>query len=255
MQTPSRISARLMALAGIAACAASIAPAACQRASASSSRSRGARKTQIAPVKLGDVVISGFQSISGAVGKNAVIEGPNSTVDVVNPDEPRSKTKVQATNMTVLFDEKTNKSTKMELEGNVRVSGTRPMKEQKGVETFYVSGTKSIYYKSEGRLIMEGPVNFRGEQPAADGKSKKVVTGTGSFATYNENTEVVTLEGGFRALYSNPTMLKEPGADIAGNKLMLDLSKNPIEYKITSDKGHEHISFEPIEKPKKKEQK
>lgn len=245
---------RLLAFVALTVGGVLITPALCQRAKAAGSKVRAAKRQENPPITFGDVTISRFVTGTFKVNDYAIVEGPNLTVDTVDPQDANSKTKLQAHIIRVFMDSKTLQSKRLEAEGSVRISGTRPSADKKSVQTFEGTGSKGVYLRTEGRMVLEGPVTFRGEQPATDGKSKQTVTGTAASATFDEKNNIISLEGGFEAKLFDPANLRGP-AMVQGGKLEVNLASSPYEYKIHADKTHGKLEFQPLQKPKKKENK
>src|SRR5204863_4958266 len=82
-------------------------------------------------------------------------------------------------------DKKKGTVARVEAAGGVRFSGQRRIPKSKGTQLINGSGSKGVYFKEEGRLVLNGPVEYYAEQPTTDGKGKQWVRGTANEATYD----------------------------------------------------------------------
>lgn len=204
-----------------------VAPAAYRRAG----RARRQQKQQPA-IHFGDVDLSGFTDLElDSANGVAKVSGPGTTVDSVDPKDPKSKTRLQSSAFTAYLDPKDSKRVERVVSGaGFRFHGTRPS-QGSGVQTLDGTGSRGVYYKSEGRMVLEGPVDFHGEQPSSDGKSVEKVDGKAGQATYDENKQVLTLEGGVSATWVSPPRFPDP-MPFASETLQVDMSKRPYFVKL-----------------------
>jgi Flp pilus assembly protein TadG len=221
-------------------------------------RSLTARRQQDAPkqgtIQFGDVQLSNFKNLSVNYASGlAKIDGANSTVDTVDANIPGAKTRLQASQFVVYLSPKNVQQVeRVEAIGNMRYTSTRPVTGG-GVMLLRGTGSKGTYFKQEGRRRVDGPVNFYGEAPTADGKAKQTATGTAPLATYDQNKQLLTLSGGVNLTLILPgfAMGELP---VHGDTIAIDMSSRPYNYNITNQEpGEGNIRFRPA--PPKTDQK
>ena len=94
--------------------------------------------------------------------------------------------------------------------GNVRFNGSRPLPQNQGTQVFNGSGSKATYLKEQGRLVVDGPVNYYAEQPVKldkDETGKQWIRGTASEAVYDEKGKTLTLTGSVKAKAFDPASM------------------------------------------------
>jgi lipopolysaccharide export system protein LptA len=193
----------------------------------------------------GDVTLTNYTSLSGIFTKYVVAEGPNTTVDALDPKQ-KGTSRLQASKITVYFIEKTsNQVDRIEAVGNVRFSGKRPSAGG-GDQTVRGTGSKALYYRQEGRVVLQGPVTFYAEQPTADGKGKQWVQGTAKEAEYDNEKETLSLTGGVNATVAAEG-LEKPAKVTDAESIRLELAEHPYKFNI---KGG-NVNFQPKEPEKK----
>jgi lipopolysaccharide export system protein LptA len=212
-------------------------------------RSRGARRQEPQknqPFHFGDITISNYAEMKGTLGVVMEARGPNTTVEVLDPKQPKVKTRLHAAVMKAHFVQNSgNEVERIEATGSVRYLSSRPT----GVgETQVLEGTASraIYYKNQGRLVLEGPIGYTGRRSDKNGASIQSVKGTAGSASYDEEKQIVSLNGDVNATFTSPS-LKTPATLTGASNITVDLSKQPLEYEMKGGK----IQFEPKEGEKK----
>jgi lipopolysaccharide export system protein LptA len=198
------------------------------------------------PIQFGDVTVSNFKTgdlrYSEGIGK---IDGANSTVEAVDPNHPEAKTRLQASQFLIHLSPKNLQQVeRVEAIGNVRYSVTRPA-DGGGTVLLRGTGTKGTYWKQEGRMRMDGPVNFYGEQPTRDGKAKQSATGTASVATYDQEKQILSLSGGVNLKLVMPGAIIGE-APVHGDTITIEMASRPYNYHISNDEPSENnIRFKP----------
>src|SRR5436309_3379424 len=95
-----RNSTTLRAIVCWAGIIAAVTPAVCQRARPVVAKAR--RHRQEGTVQINDVTVSSYLKIEGSLTGSHVATGPDVTVDVADPKEPRSQSRVQAQVITIV---------------------------------------------------------------------------------------------------------------------------------------------------------
>jgi hypothetical protein len=217
-------------------------------------RTRGRQQAQQpAPVHFGDLTIEKYRNISFDLPKGLItVVGPNTTVDSVDPKQPKATNRLQASQIVVhLVSGSTREVEKVQADGPVKFNSTRPAGKD-GVTTFSGTGTKGTYFKKEGRLVLNGPVSFTGAQPSADMKSEQSVSGTAGEARYDENKEELVLSGGVKAKVFAPESLSGP-APFTCDVFRIELATRPYRFFLNNDDPDTgSIQIRPKEQPKDK---
>lgn len=213
-------------------------------------------------IRFGQAVIFGQKDIDLDFGNGVVtLTGPNSTVDMIDPKQPNVKARLQASKIIVYLIREKDKNTgkevvgkevhHIEMIGNVRFNGARPTPTG-GIQTLRGNGSKGTYLKTEGKLILEGPVTFYGEQPTADGMAKQSVDGKSNKATYDEKEELLKLNGDVKVILVLPGNLEGP-TTFYGDEITVEMAKRPYKFQIHSNEpATEPIVIKPSQPPKKK---
>ena len=200
----------------------------------------------------GDITLNGIIEMKFVPGQSVVAEGPNVTVDSVDR-ETGTKSQLIARKMTASMG-KGYKVERVEATGNVRFSGARPLPGGKATQIFNGSGSKATYFKQQGRLVIDGPVSYYAEQPVEGQAAKQWVRGTAAEAVYDEKSRTLTLTGSVKAKAFDPeSMPPDQPADIIADKIVIDMTKQPYEYRIlNNDPGSGQVRI-PIKPQPKKE--
>lgn len=227
-----------------------------QRAPAKVTRVRAHRRTrqdQQTPanaVHFGDIQLYGFADadIDLPHGK-AVFTGPNTTVDAADPKQPDAKSRLKAREIVaILVPKSANKVERVEAAGSVQFESSRPM--VGGAQTFHGTGSKGTFFKQERRLTFEGPVEFNGGQPSADGKGRQSIAGTADSGEYDESKQTLTLRGGVNATINSPE-LDQP-SKVIGDEVQVDMSQRPYRYHIHNANSDGSVTIHPKQSPPKK---
>ena len=205
------------------------------------------RAVQQAPLHLGDVSLSRFVTLSFVPGKRAVVRGADTLVETADPSQPNAVTRLQASEIVAYLLPNTNQAERVEANGNVRFSGTRPAPGG-GVQSFRGTGTKGTYLRSARRVTLQGPVSFSSEQ-TVDGGSQ-TVSGTSGEATYDEAKQHLSLTGDVDLTITDPS-IKGPGK-IQGDEVDVNLAAHPYEIEVRNNqRGNKGIQFQPKQGTKK----
>lgn len=219
-------------------------------------RRLASRKVQAqAGFTFGDVVLRGYREMKFVPGKSVVAEGPNTTVDSVDR-ESGAKSQLLATNITATMG-KGYTVDKVVATGNVRFNGTRPLPQGGGTQVFNGSGARATFFKQQGRLVVDGPVSYYAEQPAKQEQNqagKQWIRGTSAEAVYDEKGKTLTLDGNVKAKAFDPaSMPANQPADIVADKVTIDMSKSPYEYRLeNNDTSSGQIRVPIKQQPKEK---
>lgn len=196
-------------------------------------------------VQFGDIDLFGFLTVQGVIGKSVIVQGPNTTVDSAN-EQTGAKSRIKSPRITANMS-KGGKVDRIDLAGPLSYEGTRQAVGRKGSQIVRFTGTKGTYFKTEGRLVVEGPVDYYAEQPNAEGTGKQWVKGVADQATYDDEKRVLRLEGSVKANVFDPENFDKP-QPITAEFAEFDMSKQPTEFRL----GPGTISVEPKPKPKDK---
>ncbi len=209
-----------------------------------------------APIRFGDIELSNYARASVRLGVSATVTGENTTVDANDP-KAKAKGQLVASELRAFMAPKTKTTVeRIEAEGNVRFSGSRPTTDGKGVTNVRTSGTKVVYYKLKGFMEFTGPVRFAADQPSADGKSRESVEGVADRATYDQEKRIVVLKGNVSATVVTADTPPE-GSKFSGDVVKVDMSEASylIDIENESRQGKVNIRLkdqEPAPAPKKK---
>ena len=181
----------------------------------------------------GDISIVA-QEMKFVPGRSVVAEGPNVIVDSLDK-ETGTKSQLMARKITATMG-KGFVVDRVEATGNVRFNATRHMAGGKGALVFNGSGSKATHFKQQGRLVIDGPVNYYAEQPVEGQAGKQWVRGTAAEAIYDEKGRTLTLTGSVKAKAFDPeSMPPDRPADIIADKLVIDMTKQPYEYTLLNN--------------------
>jgi lipopolysaccharide export system protein LptA len=201
---------------------------------------RRGRQEQAAPLSerklaFGDVNMTGIGSMEGDFTE-VHVTGKSVTVD---SDDPKTGSTTHMTaRQFIVKRPKGGAVSTVEAIGAVKFSGVRPATGRKGMQTFNGSGSKGTYFKQEGRLELDGPVDYYVEQPTATGTGKQWVRGTSDHATYDENKKRLVLTGHVHAKLADSEALEEGKPnEIDVDQATLDFSMPKVTFKFTNDDG------------------
>ena len=198
----------------------------------------------------GDVTLRGYSEMKFVPGRSVVAEGPSTTVESIDR-ETGLKSQLTARKITATMG-KGYGVDKVEAIGSARFSGSRP--QSGGTQIFNGSGSKATYYKQQGRLVVDGPVAYYAEQPVEGQPAKQWVRGTASEAIYEEKARTLTLNGSVKAKAFDPeTMPPGQPADIIADKVIIDMTKSPYEYRILNNDPNAGQIRVPIRQQPKRE--
>jgi hypothetical protein len=203
----------------------------------------------------GDITLRGYNEMKFVPGKSVVAEGPGTTVDSVDK-ETGARSQLLARNITATMG-KAYAVEKVVATGNVRFNGSRPLGQNLGTQVFNGSGSRATYLKEQGRLLVDGPVNYYADQPVKFGDNqvgKQWIRGTASDAVYDEKGKTLVLAGNVKAKAFDPASMP-PGqpADIIADRVTIDMSKSPYEYKLENNDPSTGQIRVPIKQQPKKE--
>lgn len=213
------------------------------------------RPPQNGSAQFGDVTLSHFENAVIQLGKMAKATGPDTTVDAEAP-KGNGKGRLQARQITVyMVPDANNRVDRIEAVGNVRFQGTRAASEA-GTQMVRATGSRGIYYRQRQFLEIEGPIDFYGEQPTADGKGKQTVRGTAARATYDEEKRIVVLSGNVSAVVVTPETPPQ-GSTLVSEGVTVNMSVQPWEILLESPSktGKVTIPIKETEKQKPPEKK
>ncbi len=199
----------------------------------------------------GDISLTGNTEMKFVPGRSVVAEGPNVTVDSTDK-ESGAKSQLIARKITATMG-KGFVVDRVDATGSVRFNGARPLAGGKATQIFNGSGSKATYFKQQGRLVVEGPVNYYAEQPVESQTAKQWVRGTAAEAVYDEKARTLTLTGSVKAKAFDPeSMPPDQPADIIADKIVIDMTKQPYEYRIlNNDPGSGQVRIPVKQQPKK----
>ena len=203
----------------------------------------------------GDITLRGYSEMKFVPGKSVVAEGAGTTVDSVDK-ETGAKSQLLARNITATMG-KAYAVEKVVATGNVRFNGSRPLAQNLGTQVFNGSGSRATYMKEQGRLLVDGPVSYYAEQPVKldqNQTGKQWIRGTASEAVYDEKAKTLVLAGSVKAKAFDPASMP-PGqrADIIADRVTIDMSKSPYEYKLENNDPSTGQIRVPIKQQPKKE--
>ncbi len=204
-----------------------------------------------APIQFGDILLSNFRTAQVRLGTQAVVRGPDTQVDATDP-KSGGKGRLLASQISAFMVPKSNLVERIEAEGNVRFSATRPAADRKGTLSLRGSGTKAVFYVQKRFLVLSGPVKFYAEQPTSDGKGKEIVDGKAAEASFDDEKRLLKLSGGVEATVITPDT-PETGSFFSGDVVSIDMSSPSyvVDIDNSSGGGKVNIRLKPSPPPAK----
>jgi lipopolysaccharide export system protein LptA len=222
-------------------------------------RPKGRLQEPAGRAKIGDIMVSGYETGEIVPGEHATLSGANTLIEFENKENKSTGT-LRARNIEATFVAKTrNKIEKIVASTNVHFHASRPQQivvEKKvvaeGPQIIDVQGSRGTYLKESAHLDLEGPVRYTGEQPSASG-TKETVSGVADHATYDEKKQILTLTGN---VSYNLTTAGIEGPLTATNQRTVVVYMGEKQMRISIKNAPQgRIEFEPKQKPKEPEKK
>src|SRR5262249_18375306 len=153
----------------------------------------------------------------------------------------KSKSRLQAPHFHAVMNPKDNKVTRIDATGGVKYAGERAAAGREGNQIINFSGSKGTYFKSEGRVVLDGPVQYYVEQPVAN-NLKQWVRGTADKVTYDESKRLLRLDGHVKFTYLMPSINDKPQPPVEVEFIEIDMSGAQYKYHLGPGTG---ITIEP----------
>jgi lipopolysaccharide export system protein LptA len=205
-------------------------------------RASGTASTPTQKFVFGDITLSNYDTLSVELGRLAEAKGKNTTVDSVDVKN-NTKSQLKAEHIIAYMLPKTNNQVeRIEAEGHVHFMNTVFSKDNTQIQRISASGSKGVYFKTQNRLTLSGPVIFHAEQPSQDGKTINKIDGDSDSAEFDENTDILTFDGNVHVTIIAPESLDAP-AKVNGDQIKVNIGVHP--YKIDIQSGN--VNFHPKE--------
>ena len=208
------------------------------------------------PFRFGNILISNYDTLSGAFGVKVEANGPNTTIDVLDPKDPSAKTQLKARDfvatMSSLPDpkDKTKQGAqqveKVVATGNLHYTSSRSSKEGV-VQKMRGTASKGTYYNLESRIELAGPIDFDAQVTDKSGAILQTAKGASDSATYDEDKQILRMKRVSTVTVMVPS-LKEPAVLTDASEITLELGETPPKFHI----GGGTLKATPSEPPAKK---
>lgn len=218
----------------------------------------GQRGPSARSIRFGDIVLSGFETAELEIGKRAQASGPNTVVDVVDPDQTTTA-QLRAMKVTAYLTKdakargaegSVGRVERITADGKVQFRAVRRLPDGKSNQTVNASGTRADYDRVKKYLTLTGPVTFTAEQPSQGRAGTDTVVGKAASGAYDEGKRILFLFGDVEATVTTPDTPPE-GSTITGDEVKIEMAVDP--YRVTianpSLKGAVNIRVKVPEKP------